>query len=149
MARHVHYGFWNTHVVQAVLVGYSGIVEPRTFARLPRAGAEHAEVGTTTTSHMITALFEFNHGLAVVATLPSLLFSQVDKALSLWIFGALAGGVHLVVAKRADLCLAFGAATVLATLELVHIGRLDPLAAVLCRAVETVLCRVLLILCVP
>jgi hypothetical protein len=34
-------------------------------------------------------------------------------------------------------------------LELVHVGRLDPLAAALCRTVEAVLCRVLLVLCVP
>jgi hypothetical protein len=98
---------------------------------------------------MIAALFKFNHSLAVVATLPSLLFSQIDKALSLWVFRALAASVHLVVTQRADLCLTLGAATVLATLELVHIGRLDPLAAVLCRAVEAVLCRILLVLCVP
>jgi hypothetical protein len=149
VSRHAHDGFWNAHVVQAVLVGDGGVVEPRTFASLPRAGAEHAKVGATATGHMIATLFELNHGLAVVATLPSLLFSHIDKSLSLWIFGALAAGVHLVVAQRANFCLAFRAATVLATLELVHIGRLDPLATVFRRTVEAVLCRILLILCVP
>jgi hypothetical protein len=149
VSRHVHYGFWNAHMVQAILVGYRGVVEPRTFASLPRAGAEHAEVGATAASHMVAALFEFNHGLAVVATLPSLLFGHIDKSLSLWIFGALAAGVHLIVTQRANLCLTFGAATVLATLKLVHVGRLDPLATVLCGTVEAILCRILLILCVP
>jgi hypothetical protein len=149
VSRHVHNGLWNTHVVQAVLVRNRGVVEPRTFAGLPRAGAEHAEVGTTAAGHMITAFFELDHSLAVEATLPSLLSSQIDKSLSLWIFGTLAAGVHFVVAQRAHLCLASRTATVLATLELVHVGRLDPLAAALCRTVKAVLCRVLLVLCVP
>jgi hypothetical protein len=149
VSRQVDNGLWNTHVVQAVLVGDRGVVEPRTFASLPRAGAEHAEVGTTAAGHMITAFFELDHSLAVEATLPSLLSSQIDKSLSLWIFGTLAAGVHFVVAQRAHLCLASRTATVLATLELVHVGRLDPLAAALCRTVKAVLCRVLLVLCVP
>jgi hypothetical protein len=136
-------------MIQAVLVGHGGVIEPRAFTSLPRAGAEHAEVRATAAGHMVAALFKLDHSLAVVATLPSLLFSHIDKSFSLWIFRALAAGVHLVVAQRADLCLALRAATVLATLKLVHIGGLDPLAAVLCRAVETVLCRILLILCVP
>jgi hypothetical protein len=149
VSRHVHDGFWNAHVVQTVLVGDRGVVEPRTFASLPRAGAEHAEVRATAAGHMITTLLKLDHSLAVEAALPTLLFGQIDKSLGLWIFGALAAGVHLVVAQRAHLCLAPRTATVLAALELVHIGRLDPLAAALRWTVEAVLCRVLLVLCVP
>jgi hypothetical protein len=149
VSRQVYNGLWNAHVVQAVLIGDRGVVEPRAFASLPRAGAEHAEVGTTAAGHMVTALLELDHGLAIEAALPTLLFGQIDKSLSLWIFGTLAAGVHLVVAQRAYLCLAPRTATVLATLELVHVGRLDPLAAALCRTVEAVFCRVLLVLCVP
>jgi hypothetical protein len=85
-------------VVQAVLVGDRSVVEPRTFASLPRAGAEHAEVRATTAGHMVTTLLELDHCLAIEAALPTLLFSQIDKSLSLWIFGTLAAGVHLVVA---------------------------------------------------
>ena len=93
VARQVHNGLWNTHVVQAVLVGDIDVVEPWALASLPWAGAEHAKVGSTAAGHMVAALLKFDHGLAVVTTLPSLLFSQVDKSLSLWILGAVAAGV--------------------------------------------------------
>jgi hypothetical protein len=93
VARQVHDSFGDTHVVQAILVGNVDVIEPRTLASLPRACAEHAEVGTTTASHMVAALLKLDHGLAVVAALPSLLFGQVDKSLSLWILGAVAAGV--------------------------------------------------------
>ena len=135
VSRHIHNGFGNAHVVQAILVGDVDVVEPRTLASLPGAGAEHAEVYTTTASHMVAALSELDHGLAVVAALPSLLFSQVDKPFSLWILGALAAGVQFVVAQCTHLCLTSGTATVLAALKPVHVGRLDPLAAALCRTV--------------
>lgn len=146
---YVYDGFWDAHVVQAILIRNSGIVEPWTFASLPWAGAEHAKVGATAAGHVVAALFKFNHSFAVVAALPSLLFGQIDKSLSLWIFGTLAGGVQFVVAQSADLCLASRTATIVAAVKLVHIGRLDPLAAALCRTVEAVLCGVLLILGVP
>lgn len=131
------------------MVGNGSIVEPWTFASLPGAGTEHTEVRATAASHVVAALVKFNHSSAVVAALPTLFFSQIDKSLSLWIFGTFAGGVQFVVAQGADLGLAFGTATILAAMELVHIGRLDPLAAAFCRAVEAVLCGVLLILGVP
>jgi hypothetical protein len=99
VSRQVYNGLWNTHVVQAVLVGDRGVVEPRTFAGLPRAGAKHAEVGATAAGHMVTTLLKLDHSLAIEAALPTLLFGQINKSLSLWIFGALAAGVHLVVAQ--------------------------------------------------
>lgn len=95
---HVYNGLWDTHVVQAVLFGNIDVVEPWALASLPRAGTEHAKVGSTAAGHMVAALLKLDHSLAVVAALPSLLFGQVDKSLGLWILGALAAGMQFVVA---------------------------------------------------
>lgn len=107
--------FWDTHVVQAILVGDGSVVEPRAFASLPGIGAEHAEVGATAAGHVVTALLKFDHCSAVVTALPSLLFGHVDKPVGLRIVGTLAARVELVVAQSAHLGLASRAATVLAT----------------------------------
>ena len=80
------------------MVRNSSVVEPRAVASLPGAGTEHAKVEATAASHMVAALVEFNHSSAVVAALPTLLFGQIDKSLSLWILGTLAGSVEFVVA---------------------------------------------------
>jgi hypothetical protein len=93
VARQVHNSLWDTHVVQAVLVGNIDVVEPRALTSLPGAGAEHAKVRSTAAGHMVAALLELDHSLTIIAALPSLLFSQVDKSLGLWILGAVAAGV--------------------------------------------------------
>lgn len=141
--------FWDAHVVQAILIGNSSVVEPWALASLPGAGAKHAEVGATAAGHMVAALFEFNHSPAVVAALPTLFFGQIYKPLSLWVFRTVAAGMQFVVAQSADLGLASGTAPIFATMELVHISRLDPLTAALGRTVDAVLCGVLLIPGVP
>lgn len=97
VARMVYERLWNAHVIQAVLVRYGCVVEPWAVACLPRAGAQHAKVGATTARHVVAALFKLYHGSAVVTALPSLLLGQVDKPLSLWIVGTLAGRMESVV----------------------------------------------------
>lgn len=147
--RQVDDCFWHAHVVQAILVGNGGVVEPWAFASLPRAGAEHAKVGATAAGHVVATLLKFNHSPAVVAALPTLFFSQIYKPLSLWVFGTVAAGVQFIVAQSADLGLASGTAPIFASMELVHVSRLDPLAAALGRTVDAVLCGILLIFGVP
>ncbi len=144
----------DVHVIQAVC--FNGlVVEPRTVTGFPLEAADHAEFSTAATSHVVTAFFQFDGGLAVVTALPAFLFGDPDEFLGRCVLGTFARGVPSVVAEAADFgstSLAFAVlpAMVRTTTSVsVDICRLDPLAAFSSRAVDTILCCVFLIFLVP
>ena len=101
---------------------------------------------------MVASLLELDHGRTVVAPLPSLLLGDLDEPLGLLVLGTFLAGVPLAVASTAHLGLAPAAFAVLPVSNRpirVDVGRLDPLAAALGRAVDAVLGRVLLVLSIP
>lgn len=65
-------------MIQAVLIRDLGVVEPRAIASLPGASTKHAELGTTSTSHVVASFLQFDHGSAVGTALPALFFGHVD-----------------------------------------------------------------------
>lgn len=92
----------------------SFVIEPRTVASLPFEAANHAELGSASTPHVVTAFLQLNSGLAVEATLPALLLGNLDKFLGGGIFGTFTGSVPFAVAEAADFGLALLTFTVLA-----------------------------------
>ena len=117
--------------------------------------ADHAEFGSATTGHVVTAFFQFDGGFAVVTALPAFLFGDPDEFLGRCVFGTFARGVPFVVAEAADFhstSLAFAVlpAMIRTTTSInVDISRLDPLAAFPSRAVDAILSCVFLIFLVP
>ncbi len=144
----------DVHVIQAVCF-YGLVVEPRTVTGLPLEAADHAELGTAATGHVVTAFFQFDGGFAVVTALPAFLLSDPDEFLGRCVFGTFARRVPFVVAEAADfgstsLTFAVLPAMVRTTTSIsVNICRLDPLAAFSSGAVDAILSCVFLIFLVP
>ena len=141
-------------MVQAVC--FDGlVVKPRTVTGFPLEAADHAELGTAATGHMITAFFQFNGGFAVVTALPAFLFSDPDEFLGCCVFGTFARGVPSIIAEAADFgptSLAFAVlpAMVRTTTSIrTNICRLDPLAALSSWAVNAILSCIFLKFLVP
>lgn len=125
------------------------VVKPGAFAALPLGPAYHTKLGAAATGHMVTALLEFYHGLALVAALPTFVLRLFEEAVGLLVFRALSGFVPLAVAAAANLRLAPPALADLSALLAVDILRLYPLAAPSRGAVYAVSGRVLGELLVP
>lgn len=99
---------------------------------------------------MIAAFLQLDHGPALVAALPPFLLGLLQDPVRLLVLGTVGARVPLAVADAADFRLAVAALGILATRGvLLHQLRLDPLAALLGRAVEPVLGRELGVLTVP
>lgn len=144
----------DVHVIQAIC--FDGlVVEPRTVTGFPLEAADHAELGTAATGHMITAFFQFDGGFAVVTALPAFLFGDPDEFLGGCIFGTFARGVPSVVTEAADFGSTSLAFTVLpamvrtTTSICTNICRLDPLATLSSRAVDAIFSCVFLKFLVP
>lgn len=137
-------------------VGVVGLfVEPQTGTPFPFGAAGEAELSTTATCHVVAPFYLLDRRFAVVATLPTFLFGNLDEFLGCRIFGTLARGVPFVVAEAADLCLAalafavFAAVIGSATRVGVNVGGFDPLAATFSRTVYSVFGGVFLVLPIP
>lgn len=139
----------NTHVVQPVSVCRLRIVEPGTVTSLPLLGAEHAELGHTSTSQVVTAFLQLDHGFAVEAPLPAFFLCNVEQFLRVFVFWAFAPLVPFGVAFGTYFGLAFRAQAVLAALVRMDLVRPYPRPTPRGRAVKPVLGGVFFILFVP
>ena len=85
------FGYWHRdiHVIQAVCLD-GLVVEPRTVTGFPLEAADHAELGTAATSHMITAFFQFDGGFAIITALPAFLFGDSNEFLGCCVLGTFA-----------------------------------------------------------
>ncbi len=99
---------------------------------------------------MITSFFSFDGCTAIPASTPALLLRQLEEAVRLLVFRALAPAMGLTVAHAADLGLTAAAFAILSTC-IVHVdmSRLDPLPATAGGAVDPILARIFLIFAVP
>ena len=131
------------------------VAEPRTIAGFPAEAANHTELGSAATGHVIASLFELDHSRAIEAALPSFGFRHLDKPLRLFVVGAFAADVPFPVASTTDLGFAPPTLAVLppaigtARRIDVNVCRFDPLAATSSGTVDTVFSRILLKLLVP
>lgn len=104
------------------------VVEPRTVARFPLQSTDHAELGRTATGHVVAAFFEFNHGGAIVTSLPTFLPGDLGQGFHLGIFGTVARDVHLLRTNPADSSLALLAPANFAAVFNLHMMWFDPRA---------------------
>lgn len=94
-------GIGHLHVVEAIVVFDMLVVEPRAVTGLPGCSADHAELGSTSTCHVVAALLQFHYSLAIIASLPAFFFGHLHQTIRLLILWTLALGVEPFVAKYA------------------------------------------------
>jgi hypothetical protein len=99
---------------------------------------------------VITAFFEFDHGLAPEATLPSLVLGLCHESQGLLVLGAVPTTMPLAVAAHTNLCLTLITLAILLPIVVVtDILGADELVTSLPGAIDAVACRILDELLVP
>lgn len=136
-------------MVQPIILGRV-IVEPGAIAGSPAGAAYHAELSPATTCHVIAAFFEFDHGLASEATLPSLVLGLCHKPQRFLVLGAVPTTMPPAVAAHTNLCPTLIAlAILLPVVGVTDILGADELVAALLGAVDAVAGRILDELLIP
>lgn len=141
----------DTHVVEAVGVFNVFVVEPGAVASFPTGGAEHAELSCTAASHMITSLFQLNHGLTIITPLPPFLLRHMHQPLRLLILRTLPPRMKLAITKHTHLRPTPSTLRIFPPNCQIHadLTRFNPLPTLLRRAINPILRVILLILFVP
>lgn len=141
-------------MVQAIIL-HRLVIEPGAIARLPFRAADHAELRSAATCHVVTSFFQFNSRGAVKAALPTLFLCDLGKMGGSFVFGAFTSGVPATIAGATD----FGpAATAFSVLSSsvgttrsvdVDVRWLNPFPTTPRRAVNAVFGCVFLVFLIP
>lgn len=139
-----------THVLDVVRISALK-AEPRAITALPLDTANHAELRTASTSHMIASFLEFNHGSAFVAPLPAFVLGLLQEPGSFFVPWAPSRVVPFAIAGYTNLRFATATASHLTSriTVAVDVGWLDPFATLSHWAVHAIPCRVFGKLAVP
>ena len=89
--------------------------------------------------HVIAPFFQLHHRPTIVASLPTSLFSCLEKSVRLLILRAILHAMPLAIAKTADLGRTPTAFPILLAIFSVYISRLDPFATSSGRTIYTIL----------
>ena len=89
--------------------------------------------------HVIAPFFQLHHSPTIVTSLPTSLFSCLEKSVCLLILRTIFHAMPLAIAKTADLGLTPTAFPILLAIFFVYISRLDPFATSSGRTIYTIL----------
>ena len=77
----------NAWVRIVAIHGYGGVVEHDAIASFPLLAADHAELRTAATGHVVAAVTQLHHGFTAVTSLPPFFITQLIELLQGRVFG--------------------------------------------------------------